>query len=419
MRRAALRTALGILLACASAAAAWAQGGGIALYEVSTPNLGEAYAGQAALADDAATAFTNPAGMARLSGRHMLFGGQLGLLSMKFNPATPSESGSTASTTLIIPAVYFVQSLGRRVRFGFSFNAPFGSALDYGHDWAGRYFIEDIQLAVTEARPTLAFRINRWISIGGGLSLQRAGVTKAMAVRNVLDPGFPDGSLAFALHDWAVGANAGILVEAGARTRFGVTYRSGMDFDLQGRATAAGIGPAMAALLAPMLSQPTCLHLPAGANVSMLHAFTRRLTVLADGGWTNWRHFGERASQLPDGSPAVTDGNWRDTWRAAAGLRYRLSPRLALQTGASYDSSPVADWNRTPEVPAGRQVRVAAGVKYALRPTMTLGVSYSYLDLGKPEIRNLQDPLAGTLAGRYSSARLPFLALTLALSPGE
>ncbi|MGB8720396.1 MAG: hypothetical protein WCD46_13880, partial [Desulfobacterales bacterium] len=43
---------------------AW--GAGLWLYEIGTPDLGTAAAGRAALASDASTAGTNPAGMARL-----------------------------------------------------------------------------------------------------------------------------------------------------------------------------------------------------------------------------------------------------------------------------------------------------------------------------------------------------------------
>jgi len=389
------------------------------MYEVATPNAGEAYAGQAAIADDASTAFLNPAGMTRLSGRHMLFGGQLALLSMNFHPSGSNPEIDNAGRTLVMPGAYLVQGVGSRLRFGFSLNVPFGSALDYPPGWEGRYFINHIQLEVVEARPSVALRINRLLSIGGGVSIERAGVDKGFDVRNVFDPGFADGAITADLHGSAVGGAAGILVEPREGTRFGVTYRSGTDFELRGKTAAVNIGPNLAAVLAPTLVEPTPLHLPAGANVSVLHSLTTAVTILADAGWTNWRHFGERTVRLPDGSAEVTDWNWRDTWRAGVGLRYRFSERLELQAGTSYDSSPVSAWNRTPEVPADRQVRIAAGVRYAIRPSALVGLTYSYLNLGKAAIRGLEDPLAGGLSGRYSSARLPFLSLTLTLSPRE
>src|SRR5215831_3293441 len=89
-----------------------AQGGGVAVYEVGTPNVGEAYAGQAAVASDASTAFSNPAGMTRLNGSQFLAGAQLDLLSSHFiaGPATTSGgSGEIVDGTFVVPSLYFTQ----------------------------------------------------------------------------------------------------------------------------------------------------------------------------------------------------------------------------------------------------------------------------------------------------------------------
>jgi long-subunit fatty acid transport protein len=60
------------LLGTGLAGPAWA--GGLFVYEMATPDLGTASAGRAAAADNAATAFGNPAGMARLDQTQMLAG---------------------------------------------------------------------------------------------------------------------------------------------------------------------------------------------------------------------------------------------------------------------------------------------------------------------------------------------------------
>ncbi len=54
-----------------------AEAGGIILYELGTTDVGRASAGWAARASDAATLFTNPAGMSRLPGKELLVSGQL------------------------------------------------------------------------------------------------------------------------------------------------------------------------------------------------------------------------------------------------------------------------------------------------------------------------------------------------------
>src|SRR5512134_1520336 len=62
----------------ATVATTSAHAGGLFLYEMATPDLGTASAGRAATADNAATAFGNPAGMTRLDQSQMLIGVQPG-----------------------------------------------------------------------------------------------------------------------------------------------------------------------------------------------------------------------------------------------------------------------------------------------------------------------------------------------------
>ena len=54
-----------------------ARAGGIILYELGTSDVGRASAGWAARSGDAATLFTNPAGMSRMPDQELLVGGQL------------------------------------------------------------------------------------------------------------------------------------------------------------------------------------------------------------------------------------------------------------------------------------------------------------------------------------------------------
>src|SRR5262249_61409471 len=57
-----------ILAFALAPATAGAQCGGFCIYEVATPQMGSSYAGAGATADDAATAYLNPAGMTPLGG---------------------------------------------------------------------------------------------------------------------------------------------------------------------------------------------------------------------------------------------------------------------------------------------------------------------------------------------------------------
>ncbi len=399
----------------------FAQGGGIANYEVSTPNVGEAYAGQSAIAKDASTAFLNPAGMTRLKGTHMLMGGEFALLNSGFDPDTfntvSGVPGWRVGVPTFIPGAYFVRGLNDRLTFGFSFNSPFAIKVDYEPTWVGRYLTSYVSFVDLEARPSIAFKANKWLSLGFGLSLERGSLRHKNAVVNVLDPGMSDGLVDVNFHAWGVGTHYSALLEPSGKTRIGLTYRSEVTLDLKGDVTLQNIGPNLLAALAAAPAADNRFYLPRGANVSIYHEVSGKLALLADGGYTNWSVFGRTETRTPTGAVVVSDRHWKDTWRVGLGMRYRVSDRAVLQAGTSYDSSPVAYWDRTPDAPMDRELRYATGMLYSWRPTVTLGLHFEYKDLGPARIQVPSPYGTGVLSGTHPSSRMPFVAFTMMFGP--
>ncbi len=410
-----------ILSALFIAPPVFAQGGGIANYEVSTPNVGEAYAGQAAVARDASTAFLNPAGMARLKGTHMLMGGEISLLSSGFTPdgfnTVSGVPGWRVGTPNFIPGAYYVRSMGDKLRFGFSFNSPFAIKVDYEPTWVGRYLTSYVSFVTLEARPSLAYRVNNWLSLGFGLSLERGSLRHKNAVVNFLDPGYSDGLVDVNFHDWGVGTHYSALLEPSGRTRIGLTYRSGVTLRLEGKVSLQNIGPNLLNYLASAPAADNRFYLPRGANMSIYHDVSGKLALLADAGYTNWSTFGRAESKAANGATIVTDRRWRDTWRVGLGVRYKLSDRAVFQAGTSYDSSPVSYWDRTPDAPMDRELRYATGLMYSWKPTVTLGMAFVYKDLGPARIQVASAPGTGVLSGTHESSRLPFVSFTMMFGP--
>jgi long-chain fatty acid transport protein len=107
----------------------WA--GGAGLYEMGTIDQGTAAAGRAALAWDASTAFTNPAGMSRLEDNEAVFGLEGFIIQLKFDP-TPETSvpGSpTGSPGGFMPggSVHAVFETAPGQRFGMSLASTAGA----------------------------------------------------------------------------------------------------------------------------------------------------------------------------------------------------------------------------------------------------------------------------------------------------
>ena len=84
------------LMVLAASGAQPASAGGLLLYEFGAAEVGLAAAGYAARAQDASTAFTNPAGMTRLEGTQALAGGQFMWFNNRFSVGDGTSPGLEA-----------------------------------------------------------------------------------------------------------------------------------------------------------------------------------------------------------------------------------------------------------------------------------------------------------------------------------
>src|SRR5512147_656956 len=135
----------GVLVAgvmTAMVASSSARAGGLFLYEMATPDLGTASAGRAAAADNAATAFGNPAGMTRLDRSQMLVGIQPAYGVSRFDKGndTTVSGGNGGNALGFIPGLggYYVYSATPDLKFGISLASDFGLSARYQSKWSGR-----------------------------------------------------------------------------------------------------------------------------------------------------------------------------------------------------------------------------------------------------------------------------------------
>jgi len=173
-----------------SSSSVWA--GGAYLYEFGTPDLGTAAAGRAAMAQDASTVMGNPAGMIRLDRSQLTMPLYTILPTIDFNrdSGTTTSGGngfrsgtsipSSGSASVPIPAssFFYVHSPSDTWKLGVGFGSGYGSGLNYGKEWVGRYTIEKAQAISASLNPGIAFRVNDWLSVGAGFSVTYALLRK-------------------------------------------------------------------------------------------------------------------------------------------------------------------------------------------------------------------------------------------------
>ncbi len=409
--------------------ASGAHAGGLYLYEVGSPDVGLAGAGYAARADDAATVFTNPAGMTRIDQPSMMLGAQPMYIHMDFNPdSTTSATARTlpggwaaddgdASGWLPAGGLYYVHPVNDRLRVGISMNGYFGLSLDYEDDWVGRYYVQDVTLQAAAIQPAVAYKVNEWLSVGLGVAALYGILDEQIAVNNIL-PNLPDGKLKLKDEEWAAQFNIGLLVEPWQGTRFGLTYLSEADLDFSDRVSFSGLGPGLLAVLGNRRLLNAKLDLgitmPQAVMFSAYHEFSDRLALMANLGWQDWSQFGRVDVSLDatNDISLTTDLDYKDTWHVALGAEYRLSDPWLLTGGVAYDSAMMDDDEVTPALPTSDTWRFALGTRYDWSPDVTLSGSYELVWMGDIDMTVDRGPLAGRVSGTYEDTSIQVFCLT-------
>jgi long-chain fatty acid transport protein len=367
-------------------AAATAGASGFQIYPQNASGMGNAYAGQAAAAENASTIFYNPAGMTLLPGRQASLTLNVLQTSVKFSdnggsrspagqPLGPGgDNGGDAGGWHYIPAGYVSWQLTSNLWAGLGVTAPFGLTTDYEQSFIGRYQSQKAQLKSMDINPSLAWKVNDMFSLGAGLSWQKADLT--------LDRSFFAGPVSppqhIGLDDTSWGWNVGAMINFSPATRLGLAYRSGVSYDLTGTASVAGIAIAGAA---------ANVKFPANATAGLFHQLNREWQLLADFTWTQWSSIGSvplvltTASALgPAGRvPDVLDFEFNNSYRMGVGANYQMNPNLMLKFGAAYDKTPVPDAaHRTVFLPDSDRIWLALGLKYKVSKDFTIDAGYAH-----------------------------------------
>ena len=393
---------------CILFAAASVQAGALWLYEEATPDMGVAGAGRQAAAQDASTASGNPAGMTRLD-RSQVEGGFLGFYPVtKFKvQETNVSGGGVGNAGYFTPAgtLYYVHSLSPDLKLGLGLGSYMGAGLDYGDNWSGRYYAEKVDLTTVFINPTVGYRVNPWLSIGGGVNIVYGEMGAKTAI-NKLGP--DDGRIKYDASDMGYGFNAGVLLEVSPQTRFGITYISEVQFNFKDEPKFQNIqGTVIEALLqaSGVLNSDLKVNwnLPQQVALGGYHELTQDLVLVATVNWQDWSNLGGAEISVPaDGSTASTKLQWRDTYHVGLGAYYRVAEPWLLMLGWAYDTSPISSTkDRSPAMPVDRQFRYAAGVQYEWNKDVALGLAYTLIDAGECKINKQGGVVTGDLEGKY------------------
>jgi long-chain fatty acid transport protein len=387
-------------------------GGALYIYETgNSADVGTAGAGLAAKAQDATTAFNNPAGMTRIKKPELFAGATFMYLNAPFKPndetTVPGPNGGT-SEIFAAGNFAYVHPVGSKLALGISAQNFFGLSLNWGEKWVGRYQVTEEWLIAPQVQPTAAYKVNDWLSIGAGAGLT-VGYLKTEA--NVYNADFPkDGNLKYEDYDFAVQGNFGVMVEPNQNTRIGIRYLTETKLKFSDQLSIAGVPP-RSALKAKVSPVDLDITMPQSLNLSFFHQINETWAILGSLGWEDWSQFGKVGAGLDKFGNGITlDINTNDVYHFGIGGQYRWDPQLLIDFGFSFDSGLFDDEDRSILIPMGDLYRVGTGFKYEMHENFTIGAAVEFMWEGDLPVKTASSS-AGDVGGEYSNVWFIFPAV--------
>jgi long-chain fatty acid transport protein len=206
-----------------------------------------------ARADSPATNWYNPAGLVRLQGTQM----SATLASENVYFEFDSVTGRTVEAEpghYHIPSLFFTHTPNNRWAFGFGINAAYGLTTEWD-DPLTDYISTRAEFKPVNFNPNLAYALNDSFSIAIGLDVHYADGTIKKNINQTLLNSYlygtatgmsalvvsPDALSSLEGDDTAVGANFALLYSPTENIQMGLSYRSKVDFDLEGDTTLEGL----------------------------------------------------------------------------------------------------------------------------------------------------------------------------------
>jgi long-chain fatty acid transport protein len=400
----------------AAAFAGHAGASGFQLWEQNASGLGNAYAGSAAVADNASTIYFNPAGMTQLQAREFSLGMNAVKPSFKFSNDRSSTgvlrgNGGDGGDWAFIPNAYLSWALNKDLYVGLGIGAPFGLVTEYENPWVGAAHSRKFEIKTLNINPSIAYRVNDTVSLGLGLNWQKldAEYIRTVGVGTVRRIPLSASTAKLTLDDDAWGWNIGALFNVSPTTKVGVSYRSSIEYTATGNLKVTG--PVTAFNQAQSSRAKADIEFPDSVIVSATQDLNDRWQLLGDLSWTGWSTIPKveiyRTSGAADGTVAQTlETKFRDTWRVALGANYKLDDAWKLKFGIAYDQSPVRSAeDRLTSLPDSNRFWFSTGAQWKPNKASTVDLGLAYLYIKDTKIDNDQTALArGLVNGTYDSS---------------
>jgi len=431
-------------------AAGGASAAAFQLSEVSTSGLGRAYAGEAAIADNASVVATNPALMSLFKTNQFSVGGVYvdskinmngdvnvtsPLAMSQLNPKGLLASNSASHRSIVpgslVPNMYFVAPINDKFALGGGMNVNFGLKSEYDNKYNGGVFGGTTDLTALNLNLSGSYRVTEGVSAGLGLNAiyaqakieRRAGIISDAVSRvgTAIDKGLINIPNEYAptvkvlrhsitskdkiltqlqdKADWAFAWNAGVMYQFNENHRIGLSYHSKVDIDFTDHTATS--------LQAHRIGQEggLKLNLPDYLEFSGFHQLTEKFAMHYSYKYSHWSRLKNLyASYHSDGKEAFHKKMYyRNSSRIALGGTYNVDDKLTLRAGIAYDQAAATE-HASAAIPDTDRMWYSLGATYKFTPNLSVDLGYAYLKGKKVKFTEKQTVASlATVTANYTS----------------
>ena len=393
------------LLGSAVLSAGVAQAGGFQANLQGQKQIGMGHAGTG-LALDQSSIFFNPGALAHLRQNGIQLGVSALNAKIAFREPAPGISESATDNPISTPFQVYA-SFGKEespLRFGIGVYTPYGSSVNWGTQWQGRYGLNELTLQAIFIQPTISYRITDKLGFGAGFVYATGNVNLQRSIP-LADANYNEAGVELDGGASGFGYNLGVFFQPTEKLSLGLTYRSKVEMEVKEGDVTFRL-PTSPLVAGQFQATQFDASLPMPANITLGIGFkpTEALTFAVDVQRVQWSAYkslrfdynagirGETFSESPR--------NYEDVFIYRVGAQYKLSEIFTIRAGAYYDNSPVQEGYLTPETPDSDSRGVSGGLTLALSDKVDLDASFLYIN--KKE-RTDDASKSGGVAGTFKS----------------
>ena len=282
--------------------------------------------------------------------------------------------------------------------FGFSAYTPFGSGVSYADDWKGQFLLREMSLRTIFYQGTLAYRITDKLGIGIGYVFG----TGEFSLRRAIPIQFQDATYGEAVLSGkgsGNGFNFGIYYQLADNISMGVSYRSGVQVNLEEGSATFQIPQSLQNEF-PQTTFSSQIGLPQVINWGIGINATEKTLLSFDANFVGWSSYDTLSFDFRENTDLLEDSNeprnYKNTVILRAGIEQTISSKLQLRGGIYYDFSPVQDGYLTPETPDMNKIGICTGLTYHFSDHFQINSSLLYIHGNERVDKNFSSGFEGT-----------------------